>query len=269
VSEHPADRLSAYVDGALPLDEAAEVAEHLERCPDCRGDATTIAELRSAVRGLPLLDPPLGFLDAVLTAGPLPHAARLRRQRVTAAALAAVAVGWVLVLGGVRLDRVSLVRPTIGDFASAHAAAIPTLVSGVGPADEQRARGYGVPTELAGTYRLAGFRVVDGRPQAVYTNGDRAVSVFSVPGRLDTGAMPDTARQVRVNGQPAWQVPTGDADVVFVQQPGAVVVLVGAATSEVLGDVAAELRPEVGDPSLLDRLDDAARGLLDAFALRG
>jgi hypothetical protein len=81
--------------------------------------------------------------------------------------------------------------------------------------------------------------------------------------------MPDTARQVRVNGQPAWQVPTGDADVVFVQQPGAVVVLVGAATSEVLGDVAAELRPEVGDPSLLDRLDDAARGLLDAFALRG
>jgi anti-sigma factor RsiW len=270
MSDHLDDVLSAYVDGALPADQQAAVEAHLAECADCRRDVDALADLRALVHGLPPVDPPAGFVDALLVAGPLPRAARQRRFRLTALNLVAAAVCWGVIVGTALPERLAAVNPRVADFTSAHASMLPL---GAGPRaamDEGAARSFDVPDRIAGSYRLAGFRVVGGTPHAVYVSGDRAVSVFSVRGRLNTAALPAGAEQVTVNGAPAWRVPADQGDVVFVQRGGAVTVIVGASTTDVLPDVADGAAPTVarGD-GLLDRAEHAARALLDAFALRG
>jgi hypothetical protein len=46
MSEHPTERLSAYIDGELTADERTSVEQHLETCADCQG---VLADLRGIV----------------------------------------------------------------------------------------------------------------------------------------------------------------------------------------------------------------------------
>lgn len=46
MSEHPTERLSAYIDGELTADERTSVEQHLETCADCQG---VLAELRGII----------------------------------------------------------------------------------------------------------------------------------------------------------------------------------------------------------------------------
>jgi len=90
--------------------------------------------------------------------------------------------------------------------------------------------------------------------------------MFVQPGELDVSALPADAERVAVNDMPAWRVVTADTDVILVQRPGVVVVLVGPRGSEEQ-TLAQEADAEAPQPSLGDRIDAAARGLLDAFGL--
>ena len=59
---HPGDLISAWLDGELAPSEAATIAAHLEACPACAAERDEVDSARVAVRGLPLLMPPLGVL---------------------------------------------------------------------------------------------------------------------------------------------------------------------------------------------------------------
>lgn len=267
-AEHPTDLLSAYLDGDLTEAERAAVADHLAGCPDCTDELELVGELRDLMRRLPEVEPPVGFFDDVLRIGPGGLATVRRRRLLGLANLLAAGALWLAVLGVVDVHRVRVV-PALGDLAGAHAALVPVLAAGppvtLAPED---AEAYDVPERLAGSYRLVGFRAGGEHPQAVYSNGDRTLSLFLVDGRLDEDRLPEGAERVTVNGRAAWALaaPRGMT---------AVLVPKGDTTAVLLGDAPAAAASAVADgdggagPSIGDRVSAAARALLETFGLRG
>jgi anti-sigma factor RsiW len=269
-AEHLDDLLSGYADGELSPDEANLVEEHLATCEECRTTVEEERALRARLRSLPLLDPPFGLYERLLRDG-LPPEQKRSWLRTGVVNLVVAAAGFLLVIG-----LASTARPT-GDVGAADvitksASLVPNLGQLHGhkatPAETQTAAQYGVPSSLAGTYQLAGFQLADGVPQAVFTNGEQTLVVFMVPGRLDWQRLP-SPRPVEVNGYPAWQVSTDDADVVLVQRGNAVVVISGPPSSTD-PDLATQIDPELPTPNGIgDRVEAAGRRLLETFGLRG
>lgn len=62
---HPGDLLSAWLDGELAPAEGAAVSAHLEGCPECAAERDEVEAARTALRALPLLEPPSGVLLAI------------------------------------------------------------------------------------------------------------------------------------------------------------------------------------------------------------
>jgi hypothetical protein len=64
--EHLDDSLSAFLDGEL--EEAAHQAayEHLAACALCQSDLESLTRVRTALRAAPEVDPPFGFIEAVI-----------------------------------------------------------------------------------------------------------------------------------------------------------------------------------------------------------
>ncbi len=91
---HLDDLLSALLDGELTHDERihVHVSAHLGTCETCRHELSDLAVARTAVRGLPMLEPPFSvFPDAEV----LP----LRRFRRPMALASAGAAALALVVG--------------------------------------------------------------------------------------------------------------------------------------------------------------------------
>lgn len=93
---HPGDRLTAYVDGTLPAEEATAVAAHLAACRACHGVLEDLMAVRGLLRALPDPEPRPWVLPRVLARI---EARRQRRARlrwtvaaVCAGALLAVAL---------------------------------------------------------------------------------------------------------------------------------------------------------------------------------
>lgn len=106
---HPADALSAFVDGELTGAEAEAVGSHLSGCAACRAELHEIDAARTAVRALPRLEP-RGLNDAAVSSRSRTHRRRRTMALVTAGVAAAVAVGAVLAggAGAQQVDRDSL-----------------------------------------------------------------------------------------------------------------------------------------------------------------
>lgn len=70
---HLEESLSAFLDGEL--DEAAQRAayQHLAACLLCRGQLDSVQRVRTALRGAPPVEPPAGFIDAVVEHRPPEH----------------------------------------------------------------------------------------------------------------------------------------------------------------------------------------------------
>jgi len=64
MSAHPVERLSAYLDDALPERERAAVQAHLGACPDCSRQLAQLAALDAAARAEPV-EPPEGYFDTL------------------------------------------------------------------------------------------------------------------------------------------------------------------------------------------------------------
>jgi anti-sigma factor RsiW len=85
---HLGELLSVHLDGELADHERSRVASHLEACELCRTELKTLAESRSLVRSLPMLELPVSVSEAVgLPRDPLP----LRRRPTTWVGAAAAA----------------------------------------------------------------------------------------------------------------------------------------------------------------------------------
>lgn len=88
---HEDARLSAFLDDELGDHEALEVTRHLARCPRCLDELEGLRRARSAVRGLPGVEPPVELFDEVAVAAAVPP-----RRRLASAAIAGLAVGITL-----------------------------------------------------------------------------------------------------------------------------------------------------------------------------
>ncbi|MDR7435246.1 MAG: zf-HC2 domain-containing protein [Armatimonadota bacterium] len=53
MQKHPSDRLTAYVDGELTQEEAAEIAAHLAECAHCREVVSDLRAVQMLLRSLP------------------------------------------------------------------------------------------------------------------------------------------------------------------------------------------------------------------------
>ena len=62
---HVGEALSAYLDGQLDTSEQSLVVDHLERCDRCRDELHDVDAARTAVRSLPVLDPPVPLLPEI------------------------------------------------------------------------------------------------------------------------------------------------------------------------------------------------------------
>jgi Putative zinc-finger len=79
VTDHPAERLSAFLDAELPEAEAREIQEHLEGCPACRSQLAELALVGDAARQLGVSAPD-GYFEAL----PGRIRRRLRPRRLAA-----------------------------------------------------------------------------------------------------------------------------------------------------------------------------------------
>lgn len=55
------ERISLFLDGLLPPEEAGALHQHVQRCPHCRRTAATMQRIDTLFRRSPLVQPPPGF----------------------------------------------------------------------------------------------------------------------------------------------------------------------------------------------------------------
>jgi len=100
------ERLEALVEGDLGPAEREVVESHCRLCAACGLERVRAEALRSALRDLPVLDPPSELLDRVRQAAAAE--ARFRWRPEWSAAAVAVAAAMLLAVG------VALMRPAVG-----------------------------------------------------------------------------------------------------------------------------------------------------------
>jgi hypothetical protein len=296
---HPGDLLSALLDGELPGPEEAAVVAHLAGCDRCNRELDAVAAARDAVRALPVVAPPPGFLEACIERGRADEAVagapsaevssatvtslepRRRRQALGGVAASVAAVLVVLVAGTFEGGPV---RPEVGRVVGDHAATVlalagdglvniqvppSTRTSSVTPSTAPYQDPEGLPaphlvaTELDGGYQLVrGFRGDQG-VHLVYQSDSHVLSVFELPGRCDFDGLPAGGRRLDVGGAVGWhaEAPDVGGHVVVVERGGLVAVLVGDGPSEEVLGAAASL-PAPRQPSSVQRVRQAvASGL--------
>jgi anti-sigma factor RsiW len=114
---HAGDLLSGLLDGELDAVEEQQVRAHLLACAECRRDLDVVGAMRSLVRGLPSVEPSLGFQRM------LRPSHRWARAAVgTLAAGAAVSIAVVAMAA----PREAPVRPPVANFVDAHTASAST-----------------------------------------------------------------------------------------------------------------------------------------------
>lgn len=98
MDEHPGDRLTAYVDGTLPSEEAAGVAAHLAECAQCHAMLEDLLAVRRLLRDVAGPEPHPSLLPRTLARLEATRQRRLARPRWTVAGVALGAVGLAVLL---------------------------------------------------------------------------------------------------------------------------------------------------------------------------
>jgi hypothetical protein len=220
---------------------------------------------------LPEVLPPFGFYERMLLDGRGPKDPRSPWPvRMGAVGLAATASIWLGVIGLGRVDRSQLGGlPVWNSISALHQAATPSKgeVGSASAEDIRQANALGLSDHMD-ELRLS--RVIeDGdRAQAIYAdaNGD-ALSVFVYPhSRINVPALPVGSEVwAIVDGHVVWQIPSDAGEMLAGDRGDSVVVMVGYEEAATAG--VGEVDPPNPGRSIGDRLQDAGRGLLDAFGL--
>lgn len=213
-------------------------------------------EIGSLLSGLPMVDPPDGFIETALDHRPL------YGGRVLASLMMSVFVAVAVALG-VGLAADGSVIPEFDRLTERHLAAQATLASDGDAAsaastaelEAERLSVIGSDPVLftpqgyepAGTFKAEDLR------QAVYEREGTAVSVFIQPGRLDWDALPDSGRRVTISGQEAW---VDDAkQITILSAKGETITILGLTVNEVSASVDGV---PTGDASIYRRSLDLA-----------
>ncbi len=248
------DELSAYLDGELDDAERAELDTRLAGDPALAAELSSVAAVRSALRGLPEVDPPPGALEEVVAAvratETLSRPRRRARRLVGAGAMATVVAFAVAMIA---------VEPAVAD-----ATPDVDLALDMHEAIEERAGSAdagATGAELSSVHLVGRGELIH---RAARPEGGTLVSMFSQPGSVEWSRMPD-GDKVEVGGQDAWTTVRDDDHVLVIERDGIVVTLVSAAPladggSELL-ELVDERAPEPDEPGLWDRARAVADGL--------
>jgi Putative zinc-finger len=275
----PDELLSAYLDGELTAEEEAEVRELLADSPERQAELARLAEARSWVRGLGPVEPPEGVIEQAIAIVGRPVQKPRKWGMLNVVATAAV---WVAVLGFVNVSRSDDVQPEVANLVQTHTEAsvgvggffsslgggepqAETRAASTPPPETEVGKPYWVPTELPGELKLYAASVDGDVVTLSYCNGPDVVTILEQPGDLDEHALPP-ATPIEVGGVQGWQVQSDRATVIVVERDGMVYAVVGHRDGGLVEAVAAEF-PEPPSPSLVERLGEAGRSLLDSFGL--
>lgn len=249
-ADHLDDELSALLDGELSGDEADAARAHLAECAFCSAELAATARTRDLVRGLPPVDPP-----EPLT---LPDE---QPRRLPAWVPAAAVVLVALALQSMPAER--SVAPQLAGFDRTHASIVQAQ-PGVGSTRPADAQPVVARTELPGYKRVAASRKGQ-LVHVLYSDGNRAVSVFAEPGDLAESSLPPGGRPIKVPGHTLWHWTRVDGDVLLWQSDGVVYTAVGDAPIEQVLAAAASMPDEDREMTVVDRLRRGGRALAEAL----
>lgn len=205
------DELSALLDDELDDGERTELEGRLAEDAGLAAELTRTAEIRSALRDLPEVDPPVGALEEVVNAiRAIEHGQRRRRRRrLVGSGAAMTAVALLVVAAQVTVPA---------------AAVTPDLETAVGLHEAMNEVDAGGGAGLRSTHFVDG----DDRVHRGFGRSDgRLVSVFSEPGRVDWDGLGGGSWS-EVAGAKAWVGTVEGAGAVVVERQGVIVVVVGA-----------------------------------------
>jgi anti-sigma factor RsiW len=249
---HPDDLLSALLDGELGAAEAEAVRTHLVSCSACAAELEAVRDSRATLRFLPAVEPPPGFVDAILRveeeggSGSSAPVVALRTPRAAMVNAAAAIAAGLFVLVGIGDHQVAgAVSPEVTGSVERHAATISAVTAGVGgpspilapgevTATTAPRRSTDVSHPYAAPQRLAGYRLVDAfeAPHGLhllYEKGPYALSVFEEEGDLDYRELPRRGTTFELGGDEGWRWDGGTTAgrVVVLARGGLVFTLVG------------------------------------------
>lgn len=252
-------RLSALLDGELPVAEELRAREHLSTCDFCQDEFTEVMSARAFVRGLGDVEPPQGYVDRILT-----RIHRRSQVRIGLVSLVSFAAIWIVVLliaAGVVLpagtpdvealgqQHAGLIANGPGDFGDAAAIVDPTSLDAP----------YVLPAALASSFERTGAWDLDDQGVVgLYRTDTAAVSVFEQTGSLDWDDLPAGGEVRQIGGERAWTITLDPAQgaarhVVVVPEYPAVYTVVSTSSLDDALTVAADL-PEPQHYSWSDRV---------------
>lgn len=251
------DELSAYLDGELDDGEHAALEARLAEDAVLADELASVAAVRSALRGLPEVDPPPGALEEVVAAVRATETLTRPRRRV----------GRLVGAGAMA---------TVLAFAVAMIAVEPAVADATPDVDRALDMHEAIEATTSGDEPAAGLSSVHlvGRGELVHRSarpdGGSLVSMFSQPGAVEWSRM-SGGDKVGIGGEDAWTTVRGDDHVLVIERDGIVVTLVSAAPladggSELL-ELVDERAPEPDEPGFWDRARAVTDGLGDLVGI--
>jgi anti-sigma factor RsiW len=265
-TSHLDDLISAYVDGQLSGVERSVVDAHLASCPACRAEVAATEQAKAWVSQLPPADPPFGFYERMLRdgAGPSPRHPRWV-MRLGAVSLAATASVWFGVVGFGTLDANRPGgMPALGSLFNLHSEA-KAVVEPTDRSVEPRAAAFGLPPALPGGYELTELSEHGASEQAIYQAEDKVISVILTPGVVIVNRLPAGTLIDYVDGHQVFVVPW-EGQIYLVAQRGYTVVTIKG-PEPLAPSMTERVDPPTPGRSLTDRVENAGKGLLQAFGL--
>lgn len=203
------------------------------------------AEIGAMLGGLPMIEPPAGFIDAALD-----HRPKFAARTVAGLGMLSVIALVATVLTGAAGR--TTVTPQIEELARRHT----TVQAGIlGQTAGEVDYRIDTPVELPEGFERTKNLAAEDIRQAFYARGDTAVSVFVQDGQVQWDALP-SGGLTEVDGLRAWV--DEDRKIVVIETANNTVTIVGLPAEEVAKALQTVPRTE---PSLADR----TRGIVESI----
>jgi anti-sigma factor RsiW len=271
--EHLGELLSAQLDGELTDEQSVEMQGHLAVCAECRAELESTSAVRAAVRDAPAVDAPFGFYERMLRDAPRSQPARGWRAGV---AVLGVAAAWVVIIGLIADPRAAKEAPAVDAVRAALAS--PALQHGATTVGHTSAGDVtftpatsggdvALPDQINGLRRGRAFTTTGGGTLVVFGDSPKSwIGVQTKPGKVDWSTLTGGLRHpvAGVPGDP-WRSTDPAAMAAIVYESNGVGVTVAGPVDQSTLDAVARQLPLAGDPSVLDRLAEGLRTLVDGW----
>lgn len=259
------DRVSAYLDDELSPAERRAFEQELAASPELEAQVRSVGSLRSALRELPEVEPPV---DLVAEGRRRRRVRKARRSARPAMAIVAVAAAWFLVLGFGAGSALPRIVPAVDELVDAHAAASSGAPNGFAEMD-MAMMGEDHPGTLGDGMELSAVFARGPVVLLSYSDGEHSVSVFEQPGVVDWKQMPEGGQmKPMVDDSMSWTKDMEGTEVMVISSGDTVRTVVADPGMGPMADAVMSMAAGDGDgPSIGERLRRAAADIVALFGL--